>query len=224
MYCRYCFRKTLLNEWSGELFSGGLEEALAYLGSHSEIEEVILSGGDPLMVTDPALTETMERLGGIRHLRTLRVHTRVPVTFPVRVTDELTSALASSRKPVIIVTHFNHPRELTAESLAALRRLRTVGVLLNQSVLLEGVTDNADVLVDLCHRLFEDAAVLPYYLHHPDPATGTSHFHVTMERGLALHDELKRRLPGYLVPRYVLDVVGSPYKVAVADYFFRRLL
>ena len=215
MYCRYCFRKTLLNDLSEGLFQGGLEPAISYLREHSEIEEVIFSGGDPFMVRDTALNKILEDLVGISHLQRLRFHTRVPVTFPSRVTEALVVSLTKTRFPIVVVTHFNHPKELTAMSRKASTSLRRAGIfLLNQSVLLRGVNDDEKSLTTLSRSLFE-AEILPYYLHHPDPSKGTGHFDVTTERGLQLHHELKIALPGYLVPKYVIDVVGSPYKSEV---------
>lgn len=217
MYCRYCFRKSLLNELQTDLFGGRLHEAMAYFREHSEIEEVIFSGGDPFLVSDAALVSFREELETIPHLKRLRFHTRVPVTFPMRVTRALAAAVKSELLPTVIVTHFNHPRELTTQAVAACRILREAGLhLLNQSVLLAGVNDSAAVLTSLSEKVFE-AGVLPYYLHHPDRAAGTGSFDLPRERGLLLHESLKRRLPGYLVPRYVVDIVGQPYKRDVRE-------
>jgi lysine 2,3-aminomutase len=218
MYCRHCFRKTLLNEMSSEMFSGSLEDAFSYLEENREIEEVILSGGDPLMANDAMLGLALDRLAALPSLKRLRIHTRVPVTFPIRVTEGLLAAMSSTRFTPVIVTHFNHPRELTSESGEALARFRAKGFhLLNQSVLLQGVNADADCLARLSEGLFE-RGVLPYYLHHPDRAEGTSHFDLSKEKGLAIHRTLRGRLPGYLVPRYVLDVVGAPYKLNVESW------
>ena len=212
MYCRFCFRKTLLNGLAPDLFSGALEEALAYLRAHEEIEEVILSGGDPLMLSDAALARAVESLAEVPNLARLRLHTRVPVTFPARVTDSVARTLAGSRLTPVLVAHFNHPRELTPTASEALARLRESGViLLNQSVLLRGVNDDARTLAEL-GRALARAGVLPYYLHHPDPAEGTSGFDVSTAEGLRIHEALRRMLSGYLVPRYVIDTVGEPYK------------
>jgi lysine 2,3-aminomutase len=205
MYCRYCFRKSLLNENSEDFFAGGLEEAFGYLQSTPSIEEVILSGGDPLMVTDAALGATLERLGKIAHLRRVRIHTRAPVTMPARVDQGLVEVLKRSPLPVIVVTHFNHPKEATEMAAQACTDLRnSVQLLLNQSVLLKGVNDDVETLRGLSERLFE-MGVTPYYLHQLDKAQGTMHFEVPVETGRALHRELRQQLPGYLVPRYVVD-------------------
>lgn len=217
MYCRYCFRKTLLNEQSGDFLDGEWKEAISYIESRTQIEEVIFSGGDPLMVSDAQLAMVLGNLRSIPHLRRIRFHSRVPVTFPMRVTDELAEVLASSDLPTILVTHFNHPKELTNESEDACLKLQDQGILLlNQSVLLKGVNDKVETLVDLSQRLFE-WEILPYYLHHPDRAMGTESFDVSREKGLAIEEDLRRRLPGYLVPRYVIDLVDGDYKKPVRD-------
>jgi lysine 2,3-aminomutase len=212
MYCRFCFRKTLLNELSAELFGGALADALAYLRSHSEIEEVILSGGDPLMLGDEALSQILQELAAIPHLQRIRFHTRVPVTFPMRITSELIERLKNARLPLVMVTHFNHPKEITTLAEQACNQFREANIpLLNQSVLLAGVNASVKVLAGLSRALFS-SGVFPYYLHHPDPAEGTAYFDLPFSTGLELHRELRRQLPGYLVPRYVVDIVGEPFK------------
>lgn len=219
MYCRYCFRKTLLNEWSESLFRGAVGEAVDYLAKHPEIEEVIFSGGDPFLCSDANLRSVLDRLAEIPHLGRVRFHTRVPVTFPMRVTPELAAAITATRFPVVVVTHFNHPKEVTARAASACANLKDRGVtILNQSVLLSGVNDDAAVLSELIRMLF-DKSILPYYLHHPDRAEGTGHFDLSMEKGMEIHEKLRADLPGYLVPRYVIDVVGMPYKQNVGEYW-----
>lgn len=219
MYCRYCFRKSLLNELSAELFEGELHEGIVYLKHHTEIAEVIFSGGDPFLANPGTLETVLMNLKVLTHIERIRFHTRVPVTLPMRVTEEFVRTLRVSEKRSTVVLHFNHPKEITPESILAISRLAKAGlVVLNQSVLLKRVNDDADTLCELSARLFEHG-VLPYYLHHPDRARGTSHFQVTPEQGLKIFDEMKRRLPGYLVPRYVIDVVGLPYKEDVATFF-----
>jgi len=211
MYCRFCFRKSLLNELKSDLFSGALTDAFQYLKNQTEIQEVIFSGGDPFMVSEGALQQTLQALSHISHIKRVRFHSRVPVTLPSRVNSTFVDALTSTRFRPIVVTHFNHPKELTHQALEALFRLREKAVLLNQSVLLKDVNDESDVLIHLCERLFE-AGVLPYYLHQLDSAQGTSHFFVDEDRGRAIVDEMRKRLPGYLVPRYVIDIVGDSHK------------
>lgn len=217
MYCRYCFRKTLLNEGQRDLFGGELEPALVYLAEHREIEEVIFSGGDPLLSSEEALRAVLARLAEMPHLERLRFHSRVPVTLPSRVTPEWAKLAVSTRLPVVLVTHFNHPREVTAESARAIETLRAAGItVLNQSVLLRGVNDKSAILAALSKALFTNG-VLPYYLHHPDPARGTGHFDVPLSEGLAIYDELRTRLAGYLVPRYVRDDVRFPFKRSLSN-------
>ncbi len=211
MYCRFCFRKTLLNESADTFFEGGLAPALDYLRHHGEIEEVILSGGDPLMVSDANLAWTLKQLAAIPHLQRIRIHSRVPVTFPERVTAELMKAFAVE-KPVVLVTHFNHPKELTAEALGACDALTNAGVrLLNQSVLLKNVNDDASTLKTLCEKLFAHG-IQPYYLHHPDQAAGTAHFQLTHEEGKQIYETFRKSTSGYLVPRYVVDEGDAHYK------------
>ena len=211
MYCRFCFRKSLLNELKEDLFSGGFTEGIAYISKTIEIEEVIFSGGDPFMVGEGALKKVLSQLSEISHLKRVRFHTRVPVTLPSRVTASFVEALASSRFRPVVVTHFNHPREITPQSTRALLALGNRFIVLNQSVLLKSVNDNAQILGALSEQLFE-MGVLPYYLHHPDPAQGTSQFYLSVEEGIGIWEAMRRELPGYLVPRYVKDVVGEAYK------------
>lgn len=212
MYCRFCFRKTLLNDLSEPFFDGNWESALDYVRAHSSIEEVIFSGGDPLMVGDSTISRVVATLPLIPHLKRVRFHTRVPVTFPIRITDSLVSILESIPIPCTIVMHFNHPKELTEVSSGGVTRLRRGKLmLLNQTVLLRGVNDSAPILKDLFEGLFR-LGVLPYYLHHPDRARGTEHFDLEIEEGKKILRELKESLPGYLVPRYVVDPGGTAYK------------
>jgi lysine 2,3-aminomutase len=222
MYCRFCFRKSLLNELQPDLFGGSLEKAIAYIASTPNIEEIIFSGGDPLMASDNTLRAVIAQLATIPHLRRLRFHSRVPVTFPTRVTETLVSAITTSPLPVVVVSHFNHPKEITEQSAEACRKLRAGGVFcLNQSVLLRGVNDELATLKLLSEQIFA-VGVLPYYLHHPDRSQGTQHFMVEAEEGLRLHEALRIELPGYLVPRYVIDTVDCRFKVNVETLLNRR--
>ena len=182
------------------------------------MEEVIFSGGDPFLVGDAVLTHTMQRLAAVNHVKRIRFHTRVPVTFPIRITPSLLDGLAEAGKAVLIVVHFNHPKELTCDAVAACQAIRQRGYwLLNQSVLLKGVNDSAPILKELCERLFM-AGVMPYYLHHPDRAEGTAHFDLALEAGLRIFKTLRAGLPGYLVPKYVIDTVDGESKVPVEEY------
>jgi EF-P beta-lysylation protein EpmB len=212
VHCRYCFRR----EFPYDETPRGLEAwrpALERLSADESIIEVILSGGDPLILTDAALEELVQAIASIRHVRRLRVHTRLPIVIPERVTDELLLCLRGLRLVPIVVVHANHAQELDATCGEALERLVDAGIpTLNQSVLLRGVNDDPEALVRLCERLLE-LRVLPYYLHQLDPVRGATHFHVGEERGREIVAELRRRLPGYAVPRYVREVPGAGSKI-----------
>ena len=218
IHCRYCFRREFpysdqtseLPRWSA---------ALAELRSDSSLEEVILSGGDPLSLSDARLRSLTDALAEIPHVRRLRVHTRQPVVLPSRVDEGLVGWLRSVRLPIVFVLHANHPNEIDSSVRVACETLRANGVtLLNQSVLLRGVNDHVDVLADLSRRLF-DAGVLPYYLHVLDRVRGAAHFAVPDIEACALLGELASRLSGYLVPRLVREIHGAPAKVTLPPQF-----
>jgi len=214
VHCRYCFRREF--PYGEHVATSRLELALETLAADSSIEEVILSGGDPLSLTDSRLAEITDALARIPHLKRLRVHTRQPIVLPSRVDAGLLEWLARLPWPRVVVLHANHAAELDAEVAAALERLRAAGAqLLNQSVLLRGVNDSADALEALSRRLFE-TGVLPYYLHLLDRIDGAAHFEVSESRARALAAELSARLPGYLVPRFVREVPGALAKVSLA--------
>lgn len=214
IHCRYCFRRefpygefSAVRDW---------EPALAYIRQHPDVTEVILSGGDPLTLSDPRLRDLVQRLEGIEHLSRLRIHSRLPVVLPERIDDELFSWLGQGRLEHVLVLHANHPREFEAPAADALARLRAAGItLLNQSVLLAGVNDDADTLCALQERGFA-AGVLPYYLHLLDRTRGVAHFDVDADRAQLLHAALQARLPGYLVPRLVREIPGQPSKTPMA--------
>ncbi|HUY87640.1 MAG TPA: EF-P beta-lysylation protein EpmB [Pirellulales bacterium] len=215
VHCRYCFRRHYpysegphsLAEW---------EPALAHLSADITIEEVLLSGGDPLTLVDSWLARLAERLASIRHLRRLRVHTRLPIVIPERVCGELIDWLCGTRLTPIMVVHANHPAEISDSVAAALARLVDAGIpVLNQAVLLRGVNDSADALAELCRRLV-DLRVMPYYLHQLDQVQGAAHFEVPEKTGRRLIAELRRRLPGYAVPRYVRETAGKASKSLLA--------
>lgn len=211
--CRYCFRRAF--PYSGHLATrNDWQDALAQLRSQPEDSEVILSGGDPLTLDDQRLEPLIQGLDDIPHLRRLRIHTRLPVVLPSRITPGLVRLLERSRLQVVVVLHFNHPRELPPATAEALRPLKTHCTLLNQSVLLRGVNDSADVLTQLSERLF-DSAILPYYIHGLDRVKGAAHFDVDPQRASRLLDELRGRLPGYLVPRLVKEEPGKPSKTPI---------
>ena len=210
--CRYCFRR----EFPYADSPAGLAQwqpALEELRRSTAVEEVLLSGGDPLMRPDRWLAALVAQLEDIGHLRRLRIHTRLPIVIPDRVDDALLEWLGATRLAPTVVVHSNHPNELDDACRAALLRLVKAGVpVLNQTVLLRGVNDDADTLAELSRRLL-DARVMPYYLHQLDPVTGAQHWEVPVARGLELVAELRRRLPGFGVPRYVREVVGAAHKV-----------
>ena len=209
--CRYCFRRN----YPYEQTPAGMEAwepAFRTLENDDSIREIILSGGDPLVLTDHSLKRLVERLDRIPHLQRLRIHSRLPIVIPERVTDSLLSLLRTSRLAPVVVVHSNHPAELDTATTEALRRFINAGIpVLNQAVLLKGVNDDEDVLVELSERLVNLGA-MPYYLHQLDPVTGSLHFLVPVKRGLELTAALRRRLPGYAVPRYVKEIPGEAHK------------
>ncbi len=213
VYCRFCFRKEALNEVDQGWSQQALEPAFEYIAGQPALREVILTGGDPLMLRDDHLAFVRARLEAIGHLRLLRLHTRVPVALPQRVTPELVAALRG-RLMVAVVTHFNHPREITPEAIVACRRLREGGfMLLNQTVLLRGVNDDAATLRALFQELVYSLGAKPYYLHHCDLTRGIGHFRTTIDEGLALVASLRGHVSGLCQPTYVLDLPGGHGKV-----------
>ena len=211
VHCRYCFRRHF--PYADETAAaGGWREAVALIGRDASIEEVILSGGDPLSLATSKLSELTDALARVPHVRRLRLHTRLPVVLPERVDAELLAWLRSLPWPVACVLHANHPNEFDAHVDAALARLRDAGVvLLNQAVLLRGVNDSVDALAALSMRAW-DAGVLPYYLHQLDRVAGAAHFEVGDDEARALHARLSARLSGYLVPRLVREIPGDTGK------------
>ena len=210
VYCRFCFRREMVGpDGLGTLSPEALERALAYVTEHKEIWEVILTGGDPLVMSPRRLLEITSRLGEVEHVKIVRFHTRVPVVEPERIDADLIAALTAHRKTSYLAVHANHPRELTAAARAACARLAAAGiVLVSQSVLLRGVNNDLDTLAALM-RAFVETGVKPYYLHHPDLAPGTSHFRVSIAEGRALVAGLRGRVSGLCQPTYVLDIPGG---------------
>ncbi|MEN1924874.1 EF-P beta-lysylation protein EpmB [Luteimonas qiangzhengi] len=211
VHCRYCFRRHF--PYAEETAAaGGWREAAAAIAADPQIDEVILSGGDPLSLATSKLAELTDALVAIPHLRRLRIHSRLPIVLPERVDDELIDWLAALPWPTTVVVHANHGNEFDPHVDAAMARLRGAGAtLLNQAVLLRGVNDSEQALADLCERGFE-AGVLPYYLHQLDRVAGAAHFEVADATALALHRALLHRLPGYLVPKLVREVAGDASK------------
>ncbi|WP_107851297.1 EF-P beta-lysylation protein EpmB [Oceanimonas marisflavi] len=209
--CRYCFRRHFPYA-DNSPGMGGWQPAVDYIAGHPEINEVILSGGDPLMAKDEHIARLLDELESIPHLRRLRIHSRLPVVIPARLTNGLRDRLAQSRLRPVLVLHVNHANEIDDDLATRLQRWQRAGItLLNQSVLLAGVNDDADALEALSERLF-DAGVLPYYLHQLDKVAGAAHFAVSDERARALMAQLLARLPGFLMPRLVREIGGEVSK------------
>ncbi len=212
VHCRYCFRRNFPYESEPRRLADW-EPAFDHLKKDPSIREIILSGGDPLMHSDARLTELIGRLDEFPHLARLRIHSRLPIVLPNRVTTALVRLLRGIRMTPIIVVHANHPNELVADCADALRNLVRGGLtVLNQAVLLRRVNDSLDALAGLCERLV-DLGVIPYYLHQLDRVAGAAHFEVPVSRGAELVEMLRRRLPGYAVPRYVREVSGELHKI-----------
>jgi lysine 2,3-aminomutase len=204
VYCRFCFRREKVGPDGGVLTEAELQEALAWFEGNTAIREVILTGGDPLMLSARRLGEILGRLAGMAHIETLRIHTRVPVADPARVTGALVAAMRQT-KPVFIAVHANHAREFSPDAAGALARLAEAGVpLLGQTVLLRGVNDEASALEALLRAMIRNR-IKPYYLHSLDPAPGTARFQVPEDDGLALMAALRGRLPGHALPFFVRE-------------------
>ncbi len=208
--CRYCFRRHFPYE-QHQPSSEDWSKIFDHVAADPTISEVILSGGDPLMLNDRRLEWIFSELNGIDHVSSIRLHTRMPVVIPARVTSNLETIFDSSRAAVVLVTHINHANEMDADVKAAVGKLRTSGVtLLNQSVLLQGINDSVAALIDLS-RALNSAGILPYYLHLMDPVQGANHFDVPETTGRELIDALRIQLPGYLVPRLSKE---EPFKTS----------
>lgn len=209
--CRYCFRRHFPYQ-DNQGNKRNWQAALDYIAAHPELDEIIFSGGDPLMAKDHELAWLIDALGTIPHLKRLRIHSRLPVVIPDRITEALCQALAETRLQVLMVTHINHAREIDEALCDAMLRLKRAGVtLLNQSVLLRGVNDDAQTLAALSNALF-DAGILPYYLHVLDKVQGAAHFFVSDEDARALIRDLLPRVSGYLVPKLAREIGGEPSK------------
>ncbi|MBA2816063.1 EF-P beta-lysylation protein EpmB [Candidatus Pantoea persica] len=209
--CRYCLRRHFpYQENPGNKRSW--QTAIDYIAAHPELDEIIFSGGDPLMAKDQELAWLIDALAQIPHLKRLRIHSRLPVVIPARITDSLCQILAETRLQVLMVTHINHAQEINAALQEAMQQLKRAGVtLLNQSVLLRGVNDNAATLAALSNALF-DAGILPYYLHMLDKVQGAAHFFVSDDEARALVRELLTQVSGYMVPKLAREIGGEPSK------------
>ena len=222
VYCRFCFRREMVGDQSGRpLTESQLTDIVEYIGSHPEIWEVILSGGDPLVLSSRRLGRLLGALASVEHVQVVRIHSRVPVVAPHRIDAELVATLRSLGKPVYLVVHANHANEFTPPAREALARLVDGGVpLLSQSVLLAGINDNLPALSTLM-RTFVANRVTPYYLHHGDLAPGTAHFRVPIGQGQDLLRQLRGRYSGLCQPTYVLDLPGGHGKVPIAPNYLR---
>ncbi len=211
VHCRYCFRRHFPYDTVPH-GDAAWDQPLAMLSDDPTLDEVILSGGDPLVLTDPALENLIRRVAEVPHVRRLRIHSRLPIVIPQRITERLLDLLRGTRLSTWMVVHANHPTELDAATLAALGRLVDRGIpVLNQAVLLRGVNDQLAALEQLCRTLV-DHRVQPYYLHQLDRVAGAAHYEVPVARGRQLVAELRTRLPGYAVPTYVVEQAGEPSK------------
>ena len=210
VYCRFCFRREMVGPGKPTMLSkSALAGALDYIRSHQEIWEVILTGGDPLVLSPRRLREIMKALAAVEHVKVIRIHTRMPVAEPERISPELVRALKAKGKAVYVAVHVNHPRELTSAARSACARLADAGIpLVSQSVLLAGVNDDARTLTDLMRALVE-CRIKPYYLHHGDLAPGTGHLRTELAQGQDLMRALRGRVSGLCQPTYVLDLPGG---------------
>ncbi|MGC6342603.1 EF-P beta-lysylation protein EpmB [Bisgaard Taxon 45] len=209
--CRYCFRRHFpYADNKGN--KANWQKALDYIAQHSEIEEVIFSGGDPLMAKDHELDWLIKKLENIPHLQRLRIHTRLPVVIPQRITEQLCQMLSACRFQTVLVTHINHPNEIDTHLVQAMDKLKNAGiVLLNQAVLLKGVNDNAHILKQLGDKLFA-SQILPYYLHLLDKVEGASHFYLDDQQALTIYKELQSLTSGYLVPKLAREIAKEANK------------
>lgn len=214
MYCRYCTRKRLVSSTERQLSASELEQVTSYLLEHTEIREVILSGGDPLVSGDRYLEQVLTALHEVPHIELLRIHTRMPVVNPFRITESL-AALLRRFQPLFVVTHFNHPYELTDEAGAAIARLVDAGVpVANQAVLLRGINSDATIIEALCRQLAKNR-IWSYYLHQGDLAEGTETFRTPISKGLEIIETLRGRLSGYAIPQLIVDLPGGRGKISL---------
>ncbi len=221
VYCRFCFRRETVGPEGGTLSEAQLEAALNYIRQHEEIFEVILSGGDPLVLSPRRLSDIIAKLSAIEHVKVIRLHSRVPAVDPGRVNDDMVAALKSA-KAVYVVLHINHARELSAAAIAACARLVDAGIpMFAQSVLLKGINDDAATLEALFRALLANR-IKPYYLHHGDLAQGTGHLRNDLAAGQALMRRLRGKLSGLAQPTYVLDIPGGHGKVPVGPGYVHR--
>jgi lysine 2,3-aminomutase len=222
VYCRYCFRREMIGAGSEGLADTELDAAIAYIESRPEIWEVILTGGDPLVLSPRRLQSLFDRLVSIEHVKVIRIHSRVPIAAPKSINETILSVLKNSTKPIYLVLHVNHAKEISDDVKKTLTNLRQTGCnLLSQSVLLKGVNDDAYTLEVLFKSLIT-LHIKPYYLHHPDLAKGTSHFRVPLKKGQAIMKQLQGRISGLCLPTYVLDIPGGYGKIPVHHTYIKE--
>ncbi len=213
--CRYCFRRNFPYS-DFQLTTKKHLSAIRYIETHQDISEVILSGGDPLLLSDNKLLDLIKKIEVIPHIKRIRIHSRIPIVLPSRITAELCNKLSNIKKDLIMVVHSNHPNELNDKVNLACNLLKKANItLLNQAVLLKDINDTADQLCILSEKLFS-FNIMPYYLHLLDKAAGTAHFEVNQDQAIHLMDKIKKRLPGYLVPKLVREQTGVANKIIIA--------
>jgi len=219
VYCRFCFRREMVGPGKQALSAQQCDAALGYIAAHPEVWEVILTGGDPLVLSARRLGDVIKRIAAIGHVKIVRLHTRLPVAAPEKITSALVRALKAPGATTYVALHANHPRELTAAARAACARIVDAGIpMVSQSVLLRGVNDDAQTLEALM-RAFVECRIKPYYLHHADLAPGTSHFRTSIAEGQGLVRALRGRLSGLAQPTYVLDIPGGYGKVPAGPQY-----
>lgn len=219
VHCRYCFRREFPYDQNNP-GTRGWDAIYNYLHSDETISEVILSGGDPLSVPDRLLQQFTDKLAHVPHIKRLRIHSRLPIVLPERITDEFVAWLRSLKWNSTLVIHANHPNEINQDVISAIKMLRACDTtILNQSVLLKGVNDHPDCLIALSEKLFA-AGVLPYYLHVLDKVNGASHFDVSREKAHAIYREMQKRLPGYLLPKLATEEPGKPSKTILSTNLY----
>lgn len=224
MYCRHCMRKRKVGDraLNFQIHSSDIEDGLRYIRKNIKIREVILSGGDPLLLENNELDYILDRVSGISHVEIIRIHSRVPCTLPARITKNLLRVL-KKYKPLYINTHFNHPDEITPEASKACNTLADAGLPLGcQTVLLKGVNDTPEIILELMKRLLT-IRVKPYYLHHPDPVSGAGHFRPPLKTGLQIMRALRGHLSGMCVPQYMIDLPGGKGKLPLLPDYIKHV-
>ncbi|OAV00923.1 MULTISPECIES: EF-P beta-lysylation protein EpmB [Moraxella] len=217
VHCRYCFRQHF-DYHANQPSTHEMDAVMDYITKHTEVDEVILSGGDPLSLSNKRLKLWLDKIGDIAHIRTVRLHTRLPVVLPNRVDDELITLIRHYQKNIVIVLHINHPNEIDEQLIAKSKQLKDAGVtLLNQSVLLADINDDIHTLSKLSQDLF-GAGILPYYLHILDRVQGAAHFDIAISDAIQLYWQLLEVLPGYLVPKLVQELPNRPFKTPIDIY------